>query len=133
MGGCVAIRRATLHELLRAAVDVPVRLGTMVTELEHGDPARVSFSDGSTGSYDVVVGADGVHSAIRTLAFGDTAAGYVGRACWRSSSPTSSPAIALSARRSPPTKLRRTGRVAWVQEQTHRRDRTRSLRPGSAT
>jgi 2-polyprenyl-6-methoxyphenol hydroxylase-like FAD-dependent oxidoreductase len=62
---------------------VPVRLGTTVTELHDGDAADVTFSDGSTGSYDLVVGADGVHSTIRALAFGDTAAGYVGQACWR--------------------------------------------------
>jgi 2-polyprenyl-6-methoxyphenol hydroxylase-like FAD-dependent oxidoreductase len=43
----------------------------------------VSFSDGSTGSYDLVVGADGVHSTIRSLALSGPPASYVGQACWR--------------------------------------------------
>jgi 2-polyprenyl-6-methoxyphenol hydroxylase-like FAD-dependent oxidoreductase len=84
VGGCVAIQRAVLHEALRDATqDVPVRLGTSVTDLEDGDEPRVSFSDGSSGSYDLVVGADGVHSTIRRLALGGPPARYVGQACWR--------------------------------------------------
>ena len=81
VGGCVAIEREALHALLRA--DVPVRLGLSVEALEDGETPRVSFSDGSTGSYDLVVGADGVHSTIRSLAFGDHPAGTVGQASWR--------------------------------------------------
>ena len=84
VGGCVAIRRAALHEVLREATsEVPVRLGTSVTGLEDGESPRVRFSDGSAGSYDLVVGADGVHSTIRSLAMGGPPAGYVGQASWR--------------------------------------------------
>ena len=84
VGGCVAIQRAALYEALRnATTEVPVRLGTSVTDLEDGEAPRVSFSDGSTGSYDLVVGADGVHSTIRSLALGGPAASYVGQASWR--------------------------------------------------
>jgi 2-polyprenyl-6-methoxyphenol hydroxylase-like FAD-dependent oxidoreductase len=84
VGGCVAMHRSELHEALRDATgDVPVRLGTSVTDLEDGEAPRVRFSDGSTGSYDLVVGADGVHSTIRRLALGGSPAGYVGQASWR--------------------------------------------------
>jgi 2-polyprenyl-6-methoxyphenol hydroxylase-like FAD-dependent oxidoreductase len=84
VGGCVAIERAALHEVLReATAEVPVRLGVSVTGLEEGDAPRVSFSDGSTGSYDLVVGADGVHSKIRSLALDGPPASYVGQASWR--------------------------------------------------
>ena len=84
VGGCVAIHRAALHEALRrATADVPVRLGVSVTGLEDGGAPRVSFSDGSTNSYDLVVGADGVHSTIRILALGGPPASYVGQASWR--------------------------------------------------
>jgi len=62
---------------------VPLRLGTSVTNLEDGQTPRVTFSDGSTSSYELVVGADGVHSTIRRLAFGGPPARYVGHACWR--------------------------------------------------
>jgi 2-polyprenyl-6-methoxyphenol hydroxylase-like FAD-dependent oxidoreductase len=84
VGVCVAIHRAALHEALRPeAAEVPVRLGTSVTRLEDGDEPRVTFSDGSTGRYDLVVGADGVHSTIRTFALGGPPARYVGQASWR--------------------------------------------------
>jgi 2-polyprenyl-6-methoxyphenol hydroxylase-like FAD-dependent oxidoreductase len=84
VGGCVALQRAALHEALReATAEVPVRLSMSVTALEDGDAPRVTFSDGSTGSYDLVVGADGVRSTIRRLALGGPPARYVGQACWR--------------------------------------------------
>ena len=85
VGACVAIRRAALHEALRAgSVEVPVRLGLSVTDLEdEGQAKRVRFSDGSTGAYDLVVGADGVHSTIRGLAVGGPPARDVGQASWR--------------------------------------------------
>jgi 2-polyprenyl-6-methoxyphenol hydroxylase-like FAD-dependent oxidoreductase len=84
VGGCVAIHRAGLHEvLLEATSDVHVRPGVSVTGLENGGAPRVSFSDGSTGTYDLVVGADGVHSTIRGLALGGPPANGVGQASWR--------------------------------------------------
>ena len=84
VGGCVAIRREALHEALRkATAEAPVRMATSVTDLEDGEAPRVTFSDGSSGSFDVVVGADGVHSTVRRLALGGPAAGYVGQSSWR--------------------------------------------------
>jgi 2-polyprenyl-6-methoxyphenol hydroxylase-like FAD-dependent oxidoreductase len=84
VGGCVAIQRAALHDALRqATAEVPARLGTSVTDLEDGEAPRVRFSDGSSGRYDLVVGADGVHSSIRSLALGGPPASYVGQASWR--------------------------------------------------
>ena len=85
VGGCVAIERAALHDvLLEATEDVTVRARHV------GDGARdaatcrgVTFSDGSSRSYDLVVGADGVHSTVRALALGGPAARYVGQASWR--------------------------------------------------
>jgi len=68
VGGCVAITRGALHEVLRnGSADAP-RLGLSVTDVDDAGHAR--FSDGSTGEYDLVVGADGVHSKVRSLAFG---------------------------------------------------------------
>src|SRR5829696_8680099 len=47
-------------------VGVKVRFGTTFTELSQDDAGvDVTFSDGSTGRYDVVVGADGVRSWTR--------------------------------------------------------------------
>jgi 2-polyprenyl-6-methoxyphenol hydroxylase-like FAD-dependent oxidoreductase len=84
VGGCVAIQRPALHEALRhAAGDASIHLGRSVTDLENGPAPRVHFSDGSAASYDLVVGADGVHSTVRRLAFGDFDARYVGQVSWR--------------------------------------------------
>jgi FAD-dependent urate hydroxylase len=84
VGPCVAIHRAALHDVLRdAAAGVPARLGTSVRDLEGGRAPQVSFSDGSTGSYDLVVGADGIHSTVRSLALGGPPVRYVGQASWR--------------------------------------------------
>ncbi len=63
----VTMSRMTLHEVLAERLrsfDVPVRLGVTVGELDDG---AVTFTDGTTGAYDLVVGADGVHSAMRQL------------------------------------------------------------------
>ncbi len=58
-----------LHEAVRD--DVDFRFGVRVTALaDHGHQIEASFSDGSTGSYDLVFGADGLHSAVRHLVFG---------------------------------------------------------------
>jgi 2-polyprenyl-6-methoxyphenol hydroxylase-like FAD-dependent oxidoreductase len=84
VGGCIAIPRTALHEALReATAEVPVRLDTSVSGLGDGGEPRVSFSDGSSRGYDLVVGADGVHSTVRRLALGGPPAGYVGQASWR--------------------------------------------------
>ncbi|HSC90522.1 MAG TPA: FAD-dependent monooxygenase [Gaiellaceae bacterium] len=83
VGPCVAMHRAALHEVLRAAAEVPVRLGTAVTGVQDGAVPAVTFSDGSTEAYDLVVGADGVHSTIRRSVFGGPPAGRVGQVSWR--------------------------------------------------
>jgi 2-polyprenyl-6-methoxyphenol hydroxylase-like FAD-dependent oxidoreductase len=85
VGGCAAIHQAALHEALRgSSADAEIRLGISVPELhDTGQTTSVRFSDGSTGDYELVVGADGVHSSIRTLAFGGPPARYVGQASWR--------------------------------------------------
>jgi 2-polyprenyl-6-methoxyphenol hydroxylase-like FAD-dependent oxidoreductase len=68
-GPCIGIERTKLQlALLPGVTNVRCRLGTSVTSLEQ-DVGRVSvaFSDGSTGDYDLVVGADGIKSTIRAL------------------------------------------------------------------
>ena len=49
-----------------------------------GDSAVASFADGSTAEADVVVGADGIHSAVRTALFGPDAPRFTGKICYRS-------------------------------------------------
>lgn len=51
--------------------DVEIRFGTTITDIEQSDDeVRVTFDDGSTEAFDLLVGADGIHSNVRTLAFG---------------------------------------------------------------
>lgn len=81
--------RPTLHKILADTArdkGVSVRTGTTVTSLQqHPDRVDVELSDGSTGSYDLVLGADGMRSQIRNLVFGDEAPQpqALGQAVWR--------------------------------------------------
>lgn len=80
--------RPTLHKILSKRVSesgAVVRLGITVESFEQ-DAAGVDvlFSDGTTGRYDLVVGADGVFSRIRTLIFpGAPKPIYTGQSAWR--------------------------------------------------
>lgn len=70
----IEILRGDLAELVVAdsrAHGVQYRFGTRVTALtDDGDQVRVSLSDGTVRAVDLVVGADGPHSATRRLVFG---------------------------------------------------------------
>jgi 2-polyprenyl-6-methoxyphenol hydroxylase-like FAD-dependent oxidoreductase len=71
VGPCLALPRAQLHRVLLAGVpDVPIRWGhgpQAVTVDESG--VTVEFSDGVRDRYGLVLGADGLHSTVRRLAF----------------------------------------------------------------
>jgi FAD-dependent urate hydroxylase len=86
VGPCLAVHRAELHALLReAAGDVPIRIGLALERLAQRDGiVSVGFSEGTSGEYDLVVGADGVQSAVRRLMFKSTAVPRpVGQVGWR--------------------------------------------------
>ena len=84
-GPCVGIRRASLQSILvKALGNAEVRFGTSVTALaQQQDSAVVTFSDGSERDYDLVVGADGVRSSIRTHLFGSVQPRFCGQVGWR--------------------------------------------------
>lgn len=84
----VGIGRPALHKVLgdRArAAGADVRLGVTVDAIgDDGAKVAVRFSDGSTGEYDVVIGADGIYSKTRTMVFPEAARpGFVGQSVWR--------------------------------------------------
>lgn len=85
-GPCIAIDRPRLQKnLLAGASAVPCRLGTSVTSLtQDKQRVQVDFSDGSTSNYDLVVGADGISSTVRTLMMGALQYDYTGLMIWRS-------------------------------------------------
>jgi 2-polyprenyl-6-methoxyphenol hydroxylase-like FAD-dependent oxidoreductase len=71
----LGISRLQLHQVLSSvAVErgTRIRLGLTVAHLEQ-EPERVAvtFTDGSRGRYDLVVGADGLYSRVRSLLFGE--------------------------------------------------------------
>ena len=84
-GPCVGIRRADLQSMLVNALGAAeVRFSTTVTSLEQReDSAVVQFDDGQERTYDLVVGADGVRSSIRTLVFGSVQPRFCGQVGWR--------------------------------------------------
>lgn len=89
-GRCVALPRAELHAILReGARDIPIRMGLTVASLvqsgvdQRDRTVQVTFSDGSTGEYDLLVGADGIHSSIRRLLGVSGPAQPVGQQSWR--------------------------------------------------
>ncbi|MEN3279053.1 MAG: hypothetical protein V7607_193 [Solirubrobacteraceae bacterium] len=82
------ITRLRLHEILTTAVresGAVVRLGLTVEHIDDGPGGvQVAFTDGTSGAYDLVVGADGIHSLVRRLVFDpDLAPAYTGQVCWR--------------------------------------------------
>jgi len=69
----IEIPRPKLMPILTGALEenTDVRFSTTVTELsDNGDSVHVVLSDGTEDDYDLVVGADGIHSWTRALVFG---------------------------------------------------------------
>ncbi|MBN9306605.1 MAG: hypothetical protein BGO82_13360 [Devosia sp. 67-54] len=75
-GRIMSLQRSAVASALYHALDddVSVRFGDSVATLtEHPDGVEVTFRSGAHEGYDLVVGADGLHSAVRHLAFGEQA------------------------------------------------------------
>ena len=94
VGPFIGVGRVGLHEALLAGTAglVPCRLGTWVASLRQEDHGvSVGFGDGTRSEYDLVVGADGISSAVRQLAALGTPPVYGGQMVWRSLAPFRSP------------------------------------------
>jgi 2-polyprenyl-6-methoxyphenol hydroxylase-like FAD-dependent oxidoreductase len=71
VGPCLALHRAALHHVLLDGIpDVPVRWERtpQLVTLDDGRVA-VDLGDGASEGYDLVLGADGLHSTVRRLVF----------------------------------------------------------------
>lgn len=98
----VGIGRRALHKVLgdRAkAAGADIRLGvTASTFDDDGVAVTVAFSDGTTGCYDLVIGADGLYSTTRAVMFPDLPAPeFTGQAVWRYNFPRPDDLDALRA------------------------------------
>ena len=84
----IGILRQSVHEVLARELSelaVPIRLGTTVDTVAQDDRGvTVQFTNGETARYDLVVGADGMNSRIRDIAFGPQhRPHYTGQMVWR--------------------------------------------------
>src|SRR5215472_4685708 len=89
VGPFIGIERTRLQQILVAgAAGVRCRLGTSISSIEqHESAVTVAFTDASTGTFDLVIGADGISSTVRTLTFGAISPDYSGSMAWRSIAP----------------------------------------------
>ena len=81
----IALPRRDLHRILaEGASGIPIRFGMTVTTIaDSGDAVDVAFTDGTAGRFDLVIGADGIHSTVRRLVLHGPAARLAGQVAWR--------------------------------------------------
>jgi 2-polyprenyl-6-methoxyphenol hydroxylase-like FAD-dependent oxidoreductase len=84
----IGVLRQLVHEVLAAELanlTVPIRLSTTVKTLTQNDHCvSVEFTNGKSAQYDLLVGADGMNSRIRDIAFGSAyRPHYTGQMVWR--------------------------------------------------
>ena len=80
--------RGDLHKILVDAVEQAqpgaIRLGHKLAAFEQSaSSVTMHFANGAVATADAMVGADGVHSAVRQILFGDMPAEFMGVAAWR--------------------------------------------------
>lgn len=90
----LTIHRADLLDALRAQLpDDVLHLGMSAVALEHGEhAASLLFADGSRKAFDLVLGADGIHSVVRTALWGEDRPRYTGMVSYRGTFPAESAA-----------------------------------------
>lgn len=83
----LGLTRPALHQVLTdqvRALGIPVRLGvTFETLQDTGNSVALTFSDGTSGHYDLVIGADGNYSAVRKALWPEAIPKFTGQGVWR--------------------------------------------------
>ncbi|MEO6367394.1 MAG: FAD-dependent oxidoreductase, partial [Steroidobacteraceae bacterium] len=101
----VGVSRRALQKVLGEAAreaGATLRLGVTADAIEDGARVAVRFSDGTQGTYDLVVGADGTYSTTRALVLPDAPAPrFTGQAVWRYNLPRLKGLDALQAYNGP--------------------------------
>jgi salicylate hydroxylase len=89
--GYFGAHRADLHAVLQRAVPgACIRLNARCTGVKQSaDRAVILLADGSEAEADVVVGADGIRSAVRASLYGPDTPRFTGHIVWRGLVPTS--------------------------------------------
>lgn len=83
-GPIMSVYRPDLISILKEAVNPDsVRLGAEIVSLERDEGGVTAvFGDGTRETYDLVVGCDGIRSAVRRAAFGEVPLSYSGMSGW---------------------------------------------------
>lgn len=86
----VTIHRADIINALAEQFPIErIQFGKRIQTLTQGDDGvALQFDDGSSATFDVVVGADGIHSRVRTALFGEEHPRFTGVVSFRSVVPT---------------------------------------------
>ncbi len=83
--GSYAIQRGRLQQVLMNEIDVnKIQLNKRLSSLvQHPNKVEIKFDDGTSTEADIVIGADGIKSAVRKNIFGEVPLRYSGQTCWR--------------------------------------------------
>jgi 6-hydroxynicotinate 3-monooxygenase len=86
----LSLHRADLHTVLAEAAPLGcLRLGHVLTDIGRaGDAYTLRFANGVQVEADAVIGADGLHSTMRRLLFGEAPLQFTGKVTYRSVHPT---------------------------------------------
>lgn len=84
-GPCLSLPHARLHSILSDAFgESRVRHDVSVAAIDQSSGlCEVAFSDGRSAIYDLVIGADGIHSGVRRIVRPDVVPQYGRQVCWR--------------------------------------------------
>jgi salicylate hydroxylase len=104
--------RADLLDALADGIDsASIHLGHRLTNIEErADSVELTFANGATVDADIVIGADGIRSAVRHALYGDDHPSYTGQMAWRA---------LLKASDVPPECLEPNGRIQWMGSGCH--------------
>lgn len=85
----IAVERSVLHGVLRDALEgSPLRTGAQVVSFDQDpDGVTVHFADGGSERGDLLIGADGIHGAVRDHLFGPARNIFSGYIAWRGRAP----------------------------------------------
>lgn len=84
-GPCFALPRDVLLVTLRNSLrKTRLRFGISIRAIRQLEKSSMAtFSDGTADEYDVLIGADGIHSTVRRSLFPEVRPSYTGNICWR--------------------------------------------------
>ena len=81
------VSRRILHDVMydeAISAGVKYRMGLTVKSIENNeDSVSVVFTDDAEGTYDILIGADGINSEVRKMVFGEFKPNYMGLSVWR--------------------------------------------------